>query len=126
MEQSAGAILKIDTQGRVQTPPARRESLLDEFAKSGLSAKQFAELSGIKYPTLANWLQKRRRQGQPSVPPADTVKWLEAMVEQAQNPLAQSAASVVLRLPGGAQLELCEVKQLPLAAALVRALGQPC
>ena len=31
-------ILKTDTRNRVVTPPERRESLLDEFERSGLSA----------------------------------------------------------------------------------------
>ena len=104
----------------------RRESLLVEFDRSGLSAKQFADLTGIKYQTLATWLQKRRR-NQVSVKPAETVKWLEAVVEQAQ-PTASAASSpvIVLRWEGGARMEISDVKQIPMAAALIRALAQPC
>jgi hypothetical protein len=119
-------VIKTDALGRMRTSAARRENLLNEFDKSGLSGKKFAELSGIKYQTLATWLQKRRKQGKPSVKATDTVKWLEAVVEQAQNPIAQLASSVVLRLPGGTQIELADVKQVTMAAALVRALAQPC
>jgi transcriptional regulator with XRE-family HTH domain len=110
----------------MRTSVARRESLLGEFEKSGLSAKKFAELSGIKYQTLATWLQKRRKQGKTPVKAANAVKWLEAVVEQAQNPVPHASSSVVLRLPGGTQIELADVKQIPMAAALVRALAQPC
>jgi transposase len=60
---AAEEIIKTDVLGRMRTSAARRESLLDEFEKSGLSAKKFAGLSGLKYQTLATWLQKRRRQG---------------------------------------------------------------
>ena len=56
------AILKTDVLGRVRTPRERREHLLDEFERSGLSGKKFAALAGIKYPTFATWAQKRRRQ----------------------------------------------------------------
>lgn len=126
MTQGVEEVIKTDVLGRMRTPAARREGLLHEFEKSGLSAKKFAELSGIKYQTLATWLQKRRQQSKSSVKATDTVKWLEAVVEQAQNPVAQSASSVVLRLPGGAQIELADRKQIPMAAALVRALAQPC
>ena len=119
-------VIKTDVLGRMRTSAARRESLLDEFAKSGLSAKQFAELSGIKYQTFATWQQKRRQQGQAPVQAANTVKWLEAMVEQAQNPGIPMASAIILRLPGGTQIELADVKQIPMATALVRALAKPC
>ena len=36
--------------------------LLDEWERSGGSAAQFADYVGIKYWTLANWIQKRRKQ----------------------------------------------------------------
>jgi len=55
-------VLKTDVLGRMKTPAARREQLLDEFERSGLSGKKFTELVGVKYPTFATWAQKRRRQ----------------------------------------------------------------
>ena len=55
-------VLKQDVLGRVNTPKARREQLLDEFERSGLPGLKFAELAGIKYQTFATWAQKRRRQ----------------------------------------------------------------
>ena len=30
---------------------------LEEYNRSGLSAKKFAELAGVKYQTFATWLQ---------------------------------------------------------------------
>jgi hypothetical protein len=60
--QRSEAIIKTDVLGRVKTPAARREQLLDEFERSGLSGCKFAELAGIKYSTFATWGQKRRRQ----------------------------------------------------------------
>jgi len=39
-------ILKSDALGRVRTPRARREALVEEFEKSGVSAKKFAALVG--------------------------------------------------------------------------------
>jgi hypothetical protein len=41
-------ILKTDVLGRVKTAPARREQLLDEFERSGLSGQKFAALAGVK------------------------------------------------------------------------------
>ncbi|MDB6112975.1 MAG: hypothetical protein JWR69_4725 [Pedosphaera sp.] len=118
--------LKTDARGRVRTPAKRRESLLEEFDRSGLSGAKFAELAGIKYQTFATWLQQRRRQGQPASKPGDTVRWLEAVVEQAQSSVGPKASSVRLHLPGGAHIELADVKQMPLAAALLHSLEKPC
>jgi hypothetical protein len=128
MQKSDGAILKTDTKGRVQTPPARRESLLDEFERSGLSASKFAALVGIKYQTFAAWATRRRKHAATKAPgkSVDPVRWLEAVVQETQAPLTHKTSVVVLRLPGGAQLELADAKQAPLAAALLRALESPC
>ena len=122
-------LLKTDERGRVRTPPARREALLQEFERSGLSAAKFAALAGIKYPTFAAWLQKRRRQAGPvanaPTKSEDPVQWLEAVVEQAQLDRSQST-TLVLELPGRTRVEIRSVDQLPLAAALLRALEKPC
>ena len=128
MQKSDVAILKTDTRGRVHTPVARREHLLDEFERSGLSGAKFAALVGIKYQTFAAWWLRRRKQNGAKVPvkPAEQMRWLEAVVEQAQTPNAAKAASLILHLPGGARIELAEAKQAPLAAALLRSLEQPC
>lgn len=125
-------ILKQDVLGRVKMPKARREELLDEFERSGLTGLKFAELVGIKYQTFATWAQKRRRQrgayGAAKVPTAvtDKVRWLEALVEPARSSGGPGQPGLVLHLPGGARAEISEVKQVELAAALVRALQKPC
>jgi transposase len=42
-------------------PGERREALLDEFERSGVSAMAFAKMAGVNYATFANWRQKRRK-----------------------------------------------------------------
>jgi hypothetical protein len=42
----------------------RRESLLAEYDRSGMSGVRFAQYLGIKYTTLAYWIRSRRRQRQ--------------------------------------------------------------
>jgi acetyl esterase/lipase len=124
-------ILKTDVLGRVRTPRERREQVLDEFERSGLSGQKFAELTGIKYPTFATWAQKRRRQrgadAATSVPvkASAPVRWLEAIMDGGQNPDGKNALPVVLQLPGGGSLEINDVKHAVLAAALLRALEKP-
>ncbi len=54
-------LLKQDVQGRVRTPVERREQLLEEFGRSGLSGPKFAELVGVKYQTFAGWMHERRK-----------------------------------------------------------------
>jgi len=122
-------VLKTDELGRVRTPTERRESLIQEFERSGLSGAKFAALTGIKYSTFASWLQKRRRRRAATsvaVKSVDSMRWLEAVVEQGQNPGTQNPTGVVLELPGGARVEVSHVSQAILAAALVRALEKSC
>jgi len=128
MQKSDGAILKTDTKGRVQTPTARRERLLDEFERSGLSAAKFAAVVGIKYQTFAAWAARRRKSATAKAPDrsTDLVRWLEAVVQEAQAPVTHHAFAVRVRLPGGAQIELANLKQVPLIAALLRSLEKPC
>ncbi len=128
IEAGEAEILKTDKLRRVKTPAARRESLLDEFERSGLSGQEFATLTGIKYQTFATWVQKRRRQktGAERVKPAGPVRWLETVVEAAQNSGGEKLAVMVVQLPGGARVEVADEKQAALAAALLRAWARTC
>ena len=123
-------VLKADGLGRVKTPAARRDSLLDEFERSGLCGAKFAALEGIKYQNFATWALRRRKQRgagptKAAASPADPVRWLEAVLEPAAtNPGSPRTVPVSLQLPGGARLELADVQQVVLAAALLRALEQ--
>jgi hypothetical protein len=129
MVQADEQVLKTDARGRVRTPVERRQQLLEEFERSGLSGIKFAALAGIKYPTFAAWVKRRRQQADhaklPAKPP-DSMRWLEAVVEQAQSPGARSPGTIVLELAGGARLQISNASQAVLAAALVRALEKSC
>jgi hypothetical protein len=124
------SIIKTDEAGRRQTPAARRERLLDEFDRSGLSAARFAAMTGLKYSTFAAWVHRRRKQPNSAakVPAksADPVHWLEAVVATAQMTGGPISAVVVLQLPGGVRLEVADERQAVLAAMLVRALAKSC
>jgi hypothetical protein len=111
-------VLKVDLAGRVWTPRGRREEVLDEFERSGMPAAKFAAFIGVKYPTLASWVQKRRREreagaaaGQPAA-----LRWVEAAVETHKSGLR-------VELPGGARIEIADEAQAKLAAVLLRALA---
>ena len=89
-------ILKTDGLGRVRTPLAQRELMLDAFERIGLSGMKFAALHGVKYSSFANWVQQRKRrrlmthaggEGHPGPPPdhpaggaGASLQWWEAVV----------------------------------------------
>jgi transposase-like protein len=126
MTQAVGEVIKTDVRGRMMVSVQRRQSLLAEYDQSGLSAKKFAQLAGIKYQTFANWLQKRRRRGSSPAQPTDSVRWLEAVVEKAQTAGRPGTAALLVALPGGARLEIADAHQAVLAALLLRSLAKPC
>ena len=112
----------VDSQGRVRASKEQRRVILAEFERSGMSAAQFAKRTGLKYSTLAGWLQRYRRTKPPGR--ARSVRLLEAVVEQAhgggQPRLARCSCLA------GRGWRFSDVKQAALAADLLRALARPC
>jgi hypothetical protein len=114
------------------TSIARREELLDEFERSGLSGPKFAALVGIKYSTFAAWAHRRKlvrvgtKDAKGSRSKGTPVQWLEAVVGKAQAAAPRHGSGLVLVLPGGARVELTASEQVTLAAELLRALTGPC
>ena len=112
----------VDRKGRLRTSKEQRQLILAEFERSGVSATEFAQRTGLKYSTLAGWLQryrrtKRKRRSSP-------VRLLEAVVEpRAPATDGNGPLALVLELPGGARLELSNARQAALAAELLRALA---
>jgi predicted HTH domain antitoxin len=125
-------ILKTDKRGHVRTPPERREELLAEFDRSGLTLTRFAELAGVRYSTFATWLQQRRNkraasQDKEKVTPKP-VRFAEVLMDGTLQPVPSVACALAVSLPGGAHLVLTEASQVPLAAQLIAALNpsSPC
>jgi hypothetical protein len=125
-------LLRTDCRGRVRTPAKRRKALLAEFAGSGLSARKFAALVGVRYSTFAHWVQLFRKAGgevaplravSPLAEAVVPVRWMEAIVEDHGAPAAAPPRGLCLRLPGGAQMEIVAADQVKLAAQLLRTLA---
>lgn len=108
-----------DTRGRVRTSKAQRRVILARFESSGMSAAQFARQTGLKYSTFALWVQRYRRTKRPER--KSPLRLLEAVVTA-----SPSKSALLVQLPYGARLEISEAGQVPLVAALLRALEQPC
>lgn len=112
----------LDTKGRVRASKEQRQVILAEFERSGVSAAQFAKLTGLKYSTLAGWLQRYRRTKPKGRGRA--VRLLEAVVTEAQG--GDPNLSLRLQLPDGTRIEISDARQAVLAAELLRALARPC
>jgi hypothetical protein len=133
-------VLKQDACGRVRTPEQRRQVLLEEFEKSGLSGAKFARLAGIKYATFMGWTTKRReeRKAVAVIPSAGTparngggpVRLVEAVVDNApvreSRPALPAPAEVglLIELPGGGRMRVESPVQLRMAAELLAMLAQ--
>ena len=126
-------VLKTDVLGRVKTPRARQEVLLDEFERSGVSGQKFAALIGVNYQTFATWVQRRRRtlgkyppRAKPRIAPragaGGPLRLLEAVMENASASTVEDGP-LCLQLPGGARVEIHDARQALLAAELLRALA---
>ena len=119
-------ILKVDEAGRVIVPRQRREAILDDYERSGMTGAQYARHVGVKYPTFMNWVQARRRERcrmmENGRVAAGSSPWIEAVVEGGDS--------------GGLEVELCgEVRirigdrgRVGLAVEVLRGLGygRPC
>lgn len=129
--EEVGQILSRDTRGRVLVSRERRESLLEEYDRSGMSGVKFAQYLGIKYSTLAHWLQSRRRRRQrekllleartDAAVGKSTVGWIEAVVEG--SPARVPAGTLRIYFAGGAYAQISSAGEAALAAELLGRLG---
>ena len=116
-------ILKVDEVGRVRTPPEKREAMVAEYDRSGMTGAQFARFVGVRYSTLMYWLQKRRKEAGQSeqmvTPRQDHPGWLEARVEGE----VPKSENVVVEMGGGVRMLVGNRAQAALAGELLRAMG---
>ncbi len=117
---SEGAIIKSDRSGRTRYTAGYKREVLEAFESSSLSAPAFARQCGIKYPTLASWIAKRRTEAraQPSGgSPAQPAFILAELAAPADG------AALEVRLPGGAVAWAADASQVRLLAGLLRHLS---
>ena len=122
---SDNQLLKIDTLQRVRMSKARKEALLDEFGRSGLSAAAFAKLHGLKYSTFAAWARKRRLQEEATLPASLSLAEIVVKDPPPTTPVSPWThhAGPCLHLPGGAWLDLgAQADCIQAAAQLIKAL----
>jgi hypothetical protein len=127
-----GQILSQDARGRVLVSRERRESLLAEYDRSGMSGVKFAQYVGSKYSTLASWLQNRRRRrereklllkaGTDSEAGNSNGGWIEAVLENGLQP-GMPAGGLRIYFAGGAYCQISSAGEAALVAELLGRLG---
>ncbi|MEO6742820.1 MAG: hypothetical protein ABIP20_21475 [Chthoniobacteraceae bacterium] len=132
-------VLKQDARGRVRVSAQRREALLDEFERGGVSGAKFARLAGIKYSTFANWVLHRRKRrvavdkavnvmagAGDAAAKAAPLRLLEAVLEAQGHEAGSSTGSggLLIELPGGSRILVGSPVQLEMAAELVALIAQ--
>ena len=115
-------LLNTDRRGRVRTPRAQQQALLDEFEQSDVPGTKLAALVGIKYPRFASWVLRRRKVGRtdPAPPAGDsaaTVRWLEAMADKSLTSSAANSSALLVEPWGGARFAITSPAQDAVAAA---------
>lgn len=107
-EQSVVAPAEVDRRGRVRRHfgPEDRERLLDLLDRSGQSVRQFCREHDVAQSSLAKW-RRLRRQGRKPVAARPLVR--VAVASGIEVPPCSrtdaSSAAVMIRMPGGAELE---------------------
>ena len=113
-------ILKRDARGRVRSTAEARAEAVAEYRRSGLSATAFAKMAGISKNTFWNWLHshgltQKRGPAKSNVHPP--VRFVQVAAQAAPAP------ALLVRLPGGATVEVADERQAVLAARLVQSLA---
>jgi hypothetical protein len=132
-EEQAGQILSQDALGCVLVTPERREMLLEEYDRSGMSGIRFAQYVGIRYTTLAYWIRSRRRQrerekllmkaGADKEPGKSKASWIEAVVDKNGSPVRAPSGALRIYFAGGAYCQISNTAEVALATELLGRLG---
>ena len=122
-----GGLIRSDSKGRVLVPAAQRETLLDAFESSGQSGVAFCRQHGLKYPTFATWVQKRRGERSSQEPGAAEERH-PAFVEVVSTAPVQASGALAITLADGTRIDITCRNQLPWVAELLRHLNgsRPC
>lgn len=108
--------LKTDTKGRVRTPAADREALLELFRQGSLSGAAFARMHGLRYSTFMCWIKKSRAAARTPAP--------SPFREVVLAPTPPRTEGMLVELPLGVRVRLERADQIPVIAALSRQLHE--
>ncbi len=114
----AGAIVKTDTQGRRRISREKREEMIREYERSGMSAAEFAKWTGMKYTTLCGWLQRSRTQACKVKKSRKGMKWLQAVIAKPEE--AAANRGIMIHVGGSIRVEVADGKT---AIEMLKGLG---
>ena len=117
-EEVSTSIVKADRLGRTHYSSEYKAQVLEAFQKSSLSGQAFARQCGIKYPTFASWVTKRKRETAPARSGDPAPAFLVAEL-----PGASGSSVLEVSLPGGSLARIASSSQIPLLAELLKALA---
>lgn len=106
----------------MRTTKERRQAILAEFERSGVSAAQFAKLAGLCYSTFTGWGGRQRKPRGGKVARPTPLRLVEAVLDPGAQDVAPASHGLRVQRPGGVQLELTSPAQVPLVTALVQGL----
>ena len=115
------SIIRTGSDGRLRYTPAQRETLIEAFDRSGMSAMSFTRQHGVYYQTFIAWLRKRRQNSIPSQ--LQGPGFAEVLLIERE---AAPSAALRILLPCGTALEVKSRAALPLAAELLQTLRRSC
>ena len=107
----------------MRAPRGRREQLLREFANSGISARRFAQLTGVSPITVYSWV-KRNGLADLLSQKIGPVSFMEAVLDCSSKMRAGAEAPLLLYLCGGARAEVASIETEPILAHLILELSQ--
>lgn len=114
-----GGLIRFDSTGRVLVPTEHREVLLGAFERSGQSGVAFCQQYGLKYPTFAAWVQKRRRLSPAEKGFREPVRVPSFAEEAPASLFAPAAGNLAITLPDDIRIGIACRSQLFWTAELV-------
>lgn len=121
------SIMKTDQIGRLRYTLEQKQTMIEAYRASGLSAPRFASHHGVNYQTLVSWIKKDKQSS--TTKTQNTTPFLSlipAVIDGNGNSAAAGAMEIIL--PGGARISITSESHVALAVALIRQLEQarPC
>jgi len=119
-DEPTSIIIKSDRTGRSRYTQEYKNEVVNAYEASGMSGPAFAEHCGLKYPTFASWVAKRRRgEGADASPGSAPDRFLLAEIASD----SADGGTIQVTLPGGATATLEDACQASLLAELIKALA---
>jgi transposase-like protein len=121
------SIMKTDQIGRLRYTLEQKQTMVEAYRASGLSAPRFAAHHGVNYQTLVSWIKKDKQSSTATTQNSSPfLSLIPAVIDGNGNSATDGAVEIFL--PGGARLSITSESHVALAVALIRQLEQarPC